>query len=181
MKKILTAALMAVIATFTMIGCDIPPFEDSEDDRVCVVYYDGVCMAYTTIPETTPAEDGLSAYELALEQGYDGTLDEWLASLVGADGICPDCTEDDNETDPVDDNVTEPEVIPDGMILMTFENTEGFANAQLAHTVDGYLISVEDVEVVDLNGSFLVEGNITVEGDGMHGIGLIFDNAGLDP
>ena len=30
--------------------------------------------------------DGKSAYELAVEQGYDGTLQQWLASLHGADG-----------------------------------------------------------------------------------------------
>ena len=30
--------------------------------------------------------DGKSAYELAVENGYIGTLDEWLASLVGATG-----------------------------------------------------------------------------------------------
>lgn len=31
--------------------------------------------------------DGLSAYELAVEQGYKGSLDEWLASLKGEQGI----------------------------------------------------------------------------------------------
>ena len=30
--------------------------------------------------------NGLSAYELAKTQGYEGTLDEWLASLKGAKG-----------------------------------------------------------------------------------------------
>lgn len=31
-------------------------------------------------------DSGLSAYALAVQQGYSGTLDEWLASLKGADG-----------------------------------------------------------------------------------------------
>lgn len=31
-------------------------------------------------------EDGKSAYELAVEQGYQGSLDEWLDSLQGQDG-----------------------------------------------------------------------------------------------
>ena len=31
-------------------------------------------------------QNGLSAYELALQNGYDGTLQDWLASLVGAAG-----------------------------------------------------------------------------------------------
>ena len=33
-----------------------------------------------------PGEDGKSAYELAVEEGYVGTETEWLASLHGADG-----------------------------------------------------------------------------------------------
>ncbi len=33
-----------------------------------------------------PGEDGASAYELALANGFEGTLPEWLASLQGADG-----------------------------------------------------------------------------------------------
>jgi hypothetical protein len=31
-------------------------------------------------------KDGLSAYELAVQNGFEGTLEEWLASLKGADG-----------------------------------------------------------------------------------------------
>lgn len=31
--------------------------------------------------------DGLSAYEIALQHGFEGTEEEWLASLKGADGI----------------------------------------------------------------------------------------------
>lgn len=32
-------------------------------------------------------KDGLSAYEIALQHGFEGTEEEWLASLKGADGI----------------------------------------------------------------------------------------------
>lgn len=31
--------------------------------------------------------DGLSAYEVALKNGFEGTEEEWLASLKGADGV----------------------------------------------------------------------------------------------
>ncbi|MDE6275835.1 MAG: S1C family serine protease [Clostridia bacterium] len=34
----------------------------------------------------TDGKDGKSAYELAVEQGFEGTLDEWLASLKGSAG-----------------------------------------------------------------------------------------------
>ena len=30
--------------------------------------------------------DGKSAYEIAVEEGFDGTVEEWLTSLIGADG-----------------------------------------------------------------------------------------------
>lgn len=32
-------------------------------------------------------KDGLSAYELALKNGFIGTEDEWLESLIGKEGI----------------------------------------------------------------------------------------------
>lgn len=34
--------------------------------------------------------DGKSAYEIAVEEGYAGTEEEWLASLKGADGFSPE-------------------------------------------------------------------------------------------
>lgn len=34
-----------------------------------------------------PGKDGASAYEIALENGFVGTEEEWLASLKGKDGI----------------------------------------------------------------------------------------------
>ena len=44
-------------------------------------------MARTAVGETgANGEDGKSAYELAVENGYEGTLDDWLESLVGATG-----------------------------------------------------------------------------------------------
>lgn len=38
------------------------------------------------IPEPIPGTGGKSAYELAVERGFVGTLDEWLASLKGKNG-----------------------------------------------------------------------------------------------
>lgn len=34
----------------------------------------------------TPGQDGKSAYEIAVENGFEGTEEEWLASLKGSDG-----------------------------------------------------------------------------------------------
>lgn len=51
-----------------------------------------IAMQIVSDPSANPAlrgskgEDGASAYLLARQQGYGGTLTAWLASLVGADG-----------------------------------------------------------------------------------------------
>lgn len=33
-----------------------------------------------------PGEDGLSAYEIAIQEGFEGSIEEWLESLKGEDG-----------------------------------------------------------------------------------------------
>lgn len=35
----------------------------------------------------TPGRDGKSAYQIALEEGFEGSEEEWLASLKGEDGV----------------------------------------------------------------------------------------------
>ena len=35
---------------------------------------------------STPGPAGKSAYQLAVQQGFEGTLEDWLASLQGPDG-----------------------------------------------------------------------------------------------
>ena len=53
------------------------------------VLWAGFMEAYPNAGSATDGkdgEDGKSAYELAVENGYEGTVQEWLASLVGAAG-----------------------------------------------------------------------------------------------
>ena len=45
------------------------------------------------IDEAAKGEDGKSAYEIAVEQGFVGTEEQWLESLRGADGETPDMSE----------------------------------------------------------------------------------------
>ena len=64
------------------------------DGKSCVVtenstpgYYTLTCgNSSVEIAAGLAGANGKSAYELAVEKGYTGTLDEWLASLVGANG-----------------------------------------------------------------------------------------------
>jgi len=65
-----------------------------------VLYTNGECKTYTPQQVSqwlglcgasaggggTNGANGLSAYELAVQQGYTGTLADWLGSLVGAPG-----------------------------------------------------------------------------------------------
>lgn len=44
--------------------------------------------------QLTNGENGKSAYEIALEQGFEGTEEEWLESLKGKDGIVLDAPYD---------------------------------------------------------------------------------------
>lgn len=61
--------------------------------------------------------DGKSAYEQAVDAGFDGTLDEWLASLYGHDGI---------DGDPgVYVSETEDDTPPDGAKIWIITGAEG--------------------------------------------------------
>ena len=59
----LIVSMLLTIALFA--GCYLPTLEDLQGPA---------------------GADGKSAYELAVENGYTGTLEEWLAALVGEAG-----------------------------------------------------------------------------------------------
>lgn len=62
--------------------------------------------------------DGKSAYEMAVEGGYQGTLDQWLEKLKGKDGTLNVFDKDTNEK--LDCNVE----IVSGKVLLTITKTE---------------------------------------------------------
>lgn len=62
---------------------------DLDDDPVCfdlAIDTTPVGLSVNVTSAGIGGRDGLSAYELAVQQGFVGTLDEWLASLKGAAG-----------------------------------------------------------------------------------------------
>ncbi len=66
MKKTITRTLLSVISVLLILmltSCDL-----------------------SSMPVGADGKDGLSAYELAVQNGFEGTLDEWLASLKGDPG-----------------------------------------------------------------------------------------------
>ncbi|AAX92297.1 tail protein [Staphylococcus phage Twort] len=55
-----------------------------QEDNVKVSFSDG---SVTLIPNGKQGADGLSAYQLAVKSGFEGTYNEWLESLKGANGL----------------------------------------------------------------------------------------------
>ncbi len=66
------------------VGDDDPPIPPTPD-----LY----AQLLKRIEDAEKGLDGKSAYEIAVEHGYVGTEEEWLASLHGKDGITPDMSE----------------------------------------------------------------------------------------
>lgn len=58
-----------------------------------------VIQAELTIPQKYIGPQGLSAYEVAVKEGFEGTVEEWLESLKGQDGnvAFSDLTEEQRE------------------------------------------------------------------------------------
>ena len=63
-KKILTIIIALMLVTGISIGA-------------------AVVINKISVPATTKIENGLSAYELAVQYGYEGTVEEWIESLNG--------------------------------------------------------------------------------------------------
>lgn len=70
-KKTITKVLCVIIAILLMIGIATV---------VALIIHKN---SGGSVPASTTVTDGLSAYELAVQQGYDGTVQEWLDSLSG--------------------------------------------------------------------------------------------------
>jgi len=68
-KKVITKAVCIVIAILLMIGIAFIVANYVHKNNV--------------LPASAEVKNGLSAYELAVEQGYNGSLEEWLKSLEG--------------------------------------------------------------------------------------------------
>lgn len=68
-KKVITKVVCVVIAVLLMIGI-----------AFIVANY---VHKNNALPASAEVKNGLSAYELAVEQGYNGSLEEWLKSLDG--------------------------------------------------------------------------------------------------
>lgn len=78
--------------------------QSADGKSITVVYDDGTMSSPMPIP-TEKGDNGKSAYDVAVENGFSGTEAEWLASLkgedgeagaAGADGFSPEITVKEN-------------------------------------------------------------------------------------
>lgn len=65
--------------------CEILSIENN-DDGTHTITYQWTSNSGKTLQDTMTVKDGASAYALAVESGYEGTLEEWLLSLKGTKG-----------------------------------------------------------------------------------------------
>ncbi len=73
MRKIVILALVAVMGTMAFTGCDVNTSGEAQ------AIFDGF--------KGDKGDTGLSAYEVAVENGFSGTETEWLESLRGEAGV----------------------------------------------------------------------------------------------
>lgn len=75
----------------TYVGIELPLRVASKQDPAelvenLIAVSDGMGLSVKFVSKEEIAIDGKSAYDLAVEEGFVGTLDEWIASLKGKDG-----------------------------------------------------------------------------------------------
>ena len=92
--------------------------------------------------------DGKSAYEIACEHGYVGTVEEWLASLHGKDGVTPDMSEYPKTTEVT--TIIEREIAP-------------VAEEAHTHANKDVLDSLTDALMAELSGLQQFEDSTTYE------------------
>lgn len=69
-------------------------------------------MRGKNVPRTAPGRDGLSAYEVAVKNGFKGTESEWLASLSSANPeIIKESVNEYLEKNPIDAAFTTDETL----------------------------------------------------------------------
>lgn len=177
--------MLALVAVFVIVGCG---------DLDGSIFEEGAVKTHLGIT------DGLSAYEIAVDNGYVGTEAEWLDSLrgdagvqgvSGLDGVSAyqlwilagnEGTEADfivslQGVDGVcpDCNIEPPVIIdpiPVGIVRVTFQTSmEGLTDFKVGHLLGMGLVSIYDIEG---NGTTLLTADINITEGGSHMVGYQF-------
>ena len=176
--------LMVIAAMGMMSGCDSEDFGTNDAELLSVLFPD--------IFDEIKGDDGDSAYQVAVNEGYEGSVEEWLQSLVGEagadgdDGVCLDC----NVTDPEDPVIP---VIEDDLVhLMVWYTRDDISEPTFEHyiIVDGfptlrstvYPGADENHTMEDVNGTTILTGTYVLEDNAtdVHAVGVQFNQISGD-
>lgn len=117
-----------------------------------------------------PGKDGKSAYEVAVEQGFVGTVDEWLESLKGRDGA-------NGTSEPVSMNFpTVYRMMKDRAMKVDSDSLEDVLKALLREVIpDGrYSSYLAEFKLVD--GTSVAVGDTVVHVEGQPGFYVVDTN-----
>lgn len=143
------------------------------DSTITVVFDDGTSSDPITIP-TVKGDNGDSAYEIAVEHGYVGTEEEWLASLKGEDGeegFSPTITVKESTSTRYVLTVTNEEGSYDT------PNLKGGGASTLGELTDVALSSPTDGQILKFNGTTWENANVGTVTTDLGDLGDVdFDN-----
>ena len=189
--------VVALVASmFMMNGCDSSDLPDGAQEEL-------LSLLYPEIFDAIKGEDGDSAYQVAVNEGYEGTVDEWLQSLVGAqgeageDGVCPDCNVTDPEPEPVPVEeclVTKPPEVEDDLVhIVVWYTREDLFEPTFEHylIIDGFPVlrstvypgADENHTEEDMNGTTVLMGQYMLEENAtaVHAVGVQFNQLEPEP
>lgn len=186
MKKLVM--MMALIASmFIMNGCDSDDFGEREAMLLS--------EAYPEIFMGLQGEPGDSAYEVAVSEGYEGNVTSWLESLIGTDGVCPDCEATIDPVDPVENGClvsSPPEVEDDLVHIIVWYTRDDIVEPTFEHyvIVDGfptlrgtvYPGADDNHTMEDVNGTTVLMGQYVLEDNEtkVHAVGVQFNQVQLE-
>ena len=118
-------------------------FDDSDD--LNGIYIGTICAAKYSEKDggVSFGDHGKSAYELAQDEGFEGTIQEWLNSLVGPAGITSVEVSSDNEG--AEGNPTVTRTFQNGVLSIHFSGIKGRTGTRGPAGVNEVAIGVDDL------------------------------------
>ena len=136
----------------------------------------------SSIPVGVDGEDGLSAYDLAVQNGFEGTLDEWLASLKGKDGrdgARGADGEDGEDGQDGQDGLNAPGSL-DGQLESSFVVVTEYLDANTGRDVSNAIQSIIDSNpnrtIYFPDGEYIVSKPIKTSADSEKSVSLLLSN-----
>ncbi len=136
------------------------------------IYIGSICAAKYSEKDggVSFGDHGKSAYELAVEEGFSGTIQEWLDSLVGADGpvgVDSVVVSSDNEGSEGDPSVTT--TFENGVLSIHFSGIKGRTGTRGPTGVETVSVNVDDLPGQAHAVANVLDGVLTISFYGLKG------------